>query len=151
MNPGTMSILPLIASAIASACAAIVAVVITNWLSKRREHEADWRKLKFSQYQEFVLALSGIVNDRSTRESQARYSDAVNSMALIAPMKVLEALTQFQAEISYVNKNRNQETHDRLLDPLLRAMRADIQPHHSSERRGYTFKLLGLPPRETQA
>lgn len=141
-----MNIAQLIASAIASASAAIIAVVLTNWLTRRREHEADWRKLKFAQYQEFVLALSGIVNERSSREGQARYSDAVNSMALIAPMNVLKPLTEFQSEISYINKTQSQESHDRLLDPLIRAMRADIHPHHMPEPVDYMFKLLGVPP-----
>jgi hypothetical protein len=141
-----MNAAQLLANAVISGSVAVIAVVVTNWLARRREHEADWRKLKFAQYQEFVLALSGIVNERSSREGQARYSDAVNSMALIAPMKVLRALTEFQSEISYMNRTRSQEAHDRLLDPLLRAMRADIHPHYAPEPVGYTFKLLGVPP-----
>jgi hypothetical protein len=42
-------------------------------LAKKREHEANWRKLKFGQCQEFVLTLSGIaigwprVRERVTR------------------------------------------------------------------------------------
>jgi hypothetical protein len=143
-----MNITQLLVNAVASAPVAIIAVVVTNWLARRREHEADWRKLKFAQYQEFVLALSGIVNERSSREGQARYSDAVNSMALIAPMDVLKALTAFQSEISYMNKTRSQESHDRLLDPLFRAMRADIHPRHAREPAEHTFKLLGIPPSE---
>jgi hypothetical protein len=138
--------LPVFVGAIASACTAIIAVVITYVLTKRREHEGDWRKLKFAQYQEFVLALSGIVNERSSRAGQARYSDAVNSMALIAPMPVLRALAAFQAEITYRNQNRSDERHDQLLDPLFREMRADIQPHYTKDPVDYTFKLLGLPP-----
>lgn len=141
-----MNIVQLAASAIVSGSAAVIAVVLTNWLARRREHEADWRKLKFAQYQEFVLALSGIVNERSTPAAQARYSDAVNSMALIAPMEVLKPLTAFQSQISYINKTQSQESHDSLLDPLFRAMRADIQPRHAQEPVEYTFKLLGVPP-----
>lgn len=141
-----MDELPIVASAIASGCTAIIAVIVTYVLTKKREHEGDWRKLKFAQYQEFILALSGIINERSTLQGQSRYSDAVNSMALIAPMHVLQALTAFQTEISYMNKHRSQERHDKLLDPLIRAIRADIQPHYTSEPEDYTFKLLGVPP-----
>jgi len=39
-------------------------------LARRREHEADWRKLKLGQYQEFILALSGVVRERATPEAQ---------------------------------------------------------------------------------
>lgn len=141
-----MSVVSVLAGALASGCAAIIAVIVTYVLTKRREHESDWRKLKFAQYQEFVLALSGIVNERSTREGQARYSDAVNSMALIAPMPVLTALSGFQAEITYRNKTKSAESHDQLLDLLFREMRADIQPHYTADPRDYTFKLLGVPP-----
>jgi Zn-dependent protease with chaperone function len=80
---------------------AFVTAVITYLLTRRREHEADWRKLKFGQYQEFVLALSEIVELQSTHEKQVRYANAVNSMSLVAPISVLNALRQFQDEISY--------------------------------------------------
>lgn len=141
-----MEFSPVVISAVASVCGAIIAVIVTYILTKRREHEGDWRKLKFAQYQEFVLALSGIVNERSTFAGQARYSDAVNSMALIAPMNVLHALTAFQSEISFRNEHRSDERHDQLLDPLFRAMRADIHPHRTTDPAEYTFKLLGVPP-----
>lgn len=141
-----MEILPILAGAAISGATAILAVVVTYTLTKRREHESDWRKLKFSQYQEFVLALSGIVNERSTPEAQARYSDAVNSMGLIAPMNVLRALSAFQAEISMRNQNRSDERHDELLDPLFREMRADVHPHRPTDDEDYLFKLLGVPP-----
>jgi hypothetical protein len=140
-------ILPIIVGGVISGCAAIAAVIATYILARRREHEADWRKLKFAQYQEFVLALSGIVNERSTPQAQARYSDAVNSMGLIAPPPVLRALRTFQAEISYANRNRSDERHDRLLDPLFRAMRADIQPRYAGDPADYQFGVLGVPPR----
>lgn len=129
-----------------SGVTAIVAVVVTYVLTKKREHEADWRKLKFSQYQEFVLALSGVVRERATPEGRRRYADAVNSMALVAPSKVLAALRAFQSEISHINNNRSDERHDRLLDILLREMREDIHPSRSAVDPSFSFHLLGLPP-----
>jgi hypothetical protein len=125
---------------------AILAVVVTYLLTKRREHEADWRKLKLERYQEFILALSGVVRERATPEAQRRYADAVNSMMLVATSSVLSALKNFQAEISYVNNQRSDERHDELLDVLLRAMREDVHPGRSSTETAYSFRLLGLPP-----
>jgi hypothetical protein len=61
-------------------------------------------------------------------------------------MNVLRALTAFQSEISFRNEHRSDERHDQLLDPLFRAMRADIHPRHMSDPTDYTFKLLGVPP-----
>jgi hypothetical protein len=82
----------------ASAITAIVAVIVTYVLTKKREHEADWRRLKFSLYQEFALALSGIVRGRSTSEGHLRYADAVNSMALVASWNVFLSVEAFLNE-----------------------------------------------------
>ena len=74
---------------------AIFTVVITAMLTRRRKHLADWRKLNFAQYQEFVLALSGIVEGRQTNEANLRFADAANSMRLIASTSVLHAMEKF--------------------------------------------------------
>jgi len=111
-----------------SSLTAVVVVIITNALAQKREHEADWRKLKFSQYQEYILALSGIVEGRATPEAHRRYADAFNCMTLAASRSVLSALRAYQAEISYANTSRNREAQDRALNALFRAMRADVHP-----------------------
>jgi hypothetical protein len=130
----------------ASATAAILAVVITAVLTRQREHEADWRKLKLGQYQEFILALSGVVRERATPEAHRRYADAVNSMNLVAPATVLAALKAFQRELSYINSNRSDHRHDQLLEVLIRAMRHDVHPKGLADDHGLPFRLLGLPP-----
>jgi hypothetical protein len=141
-------LLPIAITAAVSAATTLLAIVITYVLTKRREHEADWRKLKFSQYQELVLALSGIVPERTSQETQSRYADAVNSMALVAPLAVLDALAAFQAEISYSNRHNRavNDRHDELLGVLFRAMRHDIQPSHTSDDSAFPFHLLTIPP-----
>jgi hypothetical protein len=134
-----------------SATAAILAVVITSMLARRREHEADWRKLKLGQYQEFILALSGVVRERATPEAHRRYADAVNSMNLVAPGMVLTALQAFQKEISYINNDRSEDRHDRLLEALIRAMRTDIHPKWLNEDPTLSFRLwVCLPMRSVR-
>jgi hypothetical protein len=128
-----------------SAVTALIAVIITNRLARRREHEADWRKLKLAQYQGFIIAFSSIEKSRSTPEAIRRYTDAANSMSLIASMSVLRALRNFQLEISYKNDKRSQAEHDRLFDLLIRALRADVQPSNQDDP-AVQFFLLGLPP-----
>jgi hypothetical protein len=135
----------------ASAVTAIVAVIVTYVLTKKREHEADWRRLKFNQYQEFILALSGIVSGRSTSEGHLRYADAVNSMALVASWNVLSALRAFQNEISYINNQRSDERHDQFLNVLLHAMREDIQPNRLSSDASFSFRLMAPPPDSNEA
>lgn len=143
---GQLSLLTVAITASISAVTAILAVILTSALTRRREHEADWRKLKLAQYQEFVLALSGIVGGRATDEAQRRYSDAVNGLSLVASSTVLHAQQAFQKEISYINANRDDREHDRLLNCLFLAMRADIQPARAKEDLGISLWLLGVPP-----
>jgi hypothetical protein len=102
--------------------------------------------LKFDRYQEFILALSGMIQGRATPESQRRYADAVNSLSLIAPPKILAALRDFQNEISYINNQRSDERHDAFLDALLRRMREEINPHRSQADPMLPLRLLAPPP-----
>lgn len=128
-----------------SAGAAILAALLTAALTRRREHEGDWRRLKLARYQEFVLALSGVVAGRSSSEAHRRYADAVNSMALVSPRKVLLSLRAFQNEISYMNAGRTDTEHDRTLNELFHAMRDDVWPGRADDQ-GFEFRLLGVPP-----
>ncbi|WP_321858285.1 hypothetical protein [Burkholderia cenocepacia] len=127
----SVTVLAAILAALASGVFALVGVIVTARLTQRREHEAAWRQTKIQHYQEFMIALSGIVSGRSTPSAQERYADAVNSLALVASPAVLDAVHAFQAEITYRNSNRSDEQHDALLNSVIQAMRDDIQPSGS--------------------
>lgn len=132
-------------AAAVSLIAGVMVAIVTSALTRKREHESEWRKLKFGQYQELLAAISGIVEGRSTPQAHARYADAVNSMALVAPSPVLMALHAFQNEISCKNISRSQTAHDRLLGDLLRALRADMLPKGADDA-GIQFRLISTPP-----
>lgn len=119
---------------------ALLATGLTATLARRREQEADWRKLRLATYQEYIAALSGIVGWRTSGEAQRRHSDAVNSLLLVAPQEVLEARDAYLAAISASNQNPSREAHDRLLNELLRAMRTDIH-RNARVSGGYRFYL----------
>jgi protein-S-isoprenylcysteine O-methyltransferase Ste14 len=53
--------------------AAIAVAVLTYFLTKRKEREADWRKLKFDLYRDYMNAVAGITEGRMTPESETRY------------------------------------------------------------------------------
>jgi hypothetical protein len=131
-------------TAIISGATAIVVAALSYSLTKRREREAEWRKVKLEHYREYIGGLSGIVNERATPLSQARYSDAVNALLLVAPSEVLRALRRFQAEIAASNRDRTDERHDALLSDLVRAIRRDIRPRRSDDG-DLTFQVLGVP------
>lgn len=132
-------------TAVISAGTAIVAVGLTNYFTKKREHEADWRKMKLERYREYILALSANVEERVTREGQARYSDAVNSLQLVAPSSVLRALEAFIAHTSYRNPDKDINRHDNLLSILMREMRKDLRPSDGDDDADLRFRLLGVP------
>jgi len=119
---------------------------ISSALTRRRKHLADWRKLNLAQYQEFVLALSRIVEGRQTNEANLRFADAVNSMRLIASTPVLHAMEGFLKENSYLNTHRNPAEHDRLLNELFHVMRTDIHPRGRRDHPKLTLGLITAPP-----
>lgn len=128
-----------------SAGTAVVVVSLTNYFTKRREHEADWRKMKLDRYREYILALSGTVEERGTAEDHVRYSDAVNSLQLVAPPPVLHALDEFIAHTSFRNPDKDINRHDQLLSVLIREMRKDLQPSYHEGDKDLRFRLLGVP------
>lgn len=69
-----------------------------------------------------------------------------DSMSLVAPASVLQALHNFQGEISCRNTRRSPEEHDRLLNILIRAIRADMRPREERYVGDFEFRLITTPP-----
>ena len=136
-------------AAISGAVAIITAALTagsTYLLTKRREREADWRKMKLDLYKDYVVALSGIVEGRATPEGHIRYVDAVNSLTLVGSSEVMAALYDFLDYNSYRNNNKSLDRHDRLLGILLREMRQDIYPAGQHGNSHVPFRLMTVPP-----
>ena len=120
---------------------------LTYILTRRKEHEAEWRKLKSEQYREFLLALSGVVEGRATMAAHNRYADSVNSLMLVAPARVYQALESYLAETSVLNRAKwSLAGHHRCLNVLIHAMRADTDPRHDKGGKRLTFLLYSPPP-----
>ena len=131
--------------AVISSGAALAVAAISYAFNKKREREAEWRKVKLEHYREYMAALSAVVGHRSNDTAQTRYSDAVNTMALVAPRDVLRALYAFQDEIRMSNANHSQANHDLRLGDLLRAIRRDVHPKPPDDT-GINFMLMDAPP-----
>lgn len=130
-----------------SASAAIVVPAVSFYLTKRKEQEADWRKYKFEQYREFLIALSGIVGTDATPENQRRFALASNTLNLFGSQSALEALREFWDEIKASNPSRSDVRHDALLSKLIWAMRNDLDvPTPDIERFVARLWCSGLPP-----
>jgi hypothetical protein len=141
---GTVSI------ALVSGAVALITVIVTQpityYFSNKHDHKADWRKMKLEQYKEYIAALSGTVHHPYDSAVQRRYTDAVNSMNLIAPPKVLAALYEFLDETSCSNRNRTPQRYDSLLSSLMRAMREDSHPESLKDSAEFVFRTLACPP-----
>jgi hypothetical protein len=135
-------------AAISGATAVIIAVLtagLTYLLTKRREREADWRRMKLDHYKEYVAALSGIVEGRDTPEGHIRYVDAVNTLTLVASPPVLHALYEYLDYSASRSANKSIEQHDKILTSLFNALRQDVYRHRRSGD-SQTFRLISIPP-----
>jgi len=116
-----------LAIALLGLAGSLLAAVVTYWLSKQKDLEAERRKEKLTYYKAFIESLNGIVEGDATPEGHLAFSRATNNLLLFAPQIVLAALNAFRSEISSSNAvNRTQEKHDALLAELLLAIRKDV-------------------------
>lgn len=112
--------------AIISAATSVLGAAVSFFFAMRKEREADWRKIKFEHYREFMAALSNIVGTDATPEAHLRYAQACNTVQLVASKQVIKALHDFRNETAVSNAARSQEKHDELLSALIRNIRTDL-------------------------
>ena len=109
--------------------------------TKRREREADWRKLKLEMYREFTTAMAGMAEGDASDEDKMRFNVASNSLHLIASNRTIGALEAFRREISASNQNRSLEMHDRLLSRLFWEIRHDLGDIPTGKPEDFKVKL----------
>ena len=100
--------------------------MVTNFYSKSREREAEWRKEKLAYYKEFVECLSGILQGDETPEGHRKYARATNNLLLLSPQSVLDALYAFHNATAVGNETDNPETQQLRINELLLAIRKDV-------------------------
>ena len=110
--------------AIISAMTAVVVSVVTNYLAKKRESENDWRKQRLEHYKEFMTAMNGVLEGRSTTEGRQRFAYAANNIYLIGSPRVLQTLRGYLDESG--KRSEKQTAHDELLTELVFAIRDDL-------------------------
>lgn len=129
--------------AIISSATAVLVAACSYLFAKRREREAEWRKLMLEHYREYFSAMSGFTESRSTPDSMARYLDASNALLLIAPIEVIRALQAFHAINSQPKENRVDRHYDKVLSELIRTIRRSIQPMSQNDA-DVEFRLIGV-------
>jgi hypothetical protein len=124
----------------------IIAASLSYIFSKIKDREADRRKLMVENYKEFLAAVSGITassdNSHFSTENQKRFSDACNTLVIVASQKVVSALYEFQNETKAANADTlTDERHDALLTALIFAIREDLGIKNKDFNEGFSFHL----------
>ncbi len=71
---------------------------------------------------------------------------AANTIALVAPQDVINALMAFHDEVKFSNPNPSNERHDELLKALLLTVRRDIGLTKGDDADHFKFHLIGSAP-----
>ena len=135
--------------AIITVSGSILVAALTFYLTKRHEIKVQWQREKINHYKVLLSALSDLATDGTDKEdANMRFSLATNTIALVAPQYVIDALMSFHDEVKYSNPNKSPEEHDRLLIQLLLAIRKDIGLAAKDDVDTFTFHLIGSAPKK---
>jgi hypothetical protein len=127
--------------AMIAAAASLIGAALSFFFALRKEREADWRKVKFDHYREFMTALSSIVGSDANPEGHRQFARACNTVQLVASKRVIQALHDFRDEIAESNPRRLAKKHDELLSRLIREIRADLGLSHTSNPADLSIRL----------
>jgi len=137
-------------TAIIAASGAIFVAAITYYLTKKNELDLRWRNEKIAHYKNLLTAISDLAIDNVDKEdANLRFASATNTIALVAPQEVINALMDFHNEIKFSNKdNYSLERHDLLLRILLIKIRRDIKLDSKDKLEDFKFHLIGTRPKK---
>jgi hypothetical protein len=132
-------------TALVSGAVALGMVALTHYYGRRRDHEADWRKMKLEHYKEYVAAFFEATRPGSNMTARQRYEAAANNLNLVASSKVLIAHYDFQEEVERENQTHEFLKVDSLLNTLMRVMREDCHPKPLRDPKGFIYRRLNIP------
>jgi hypothetical protein len=133
--------------AIASACLSIISASLTFYLTKRAERRDKLQQRKLEHYGQLMTAISDLASDGVDQaEANERFNRAVNTIVLVAPQKVVQAVMAFHDEVKVSNPNRTQEGHDKKLTDLVLAIRASLELPFRDDPQTFLFHLVGRRP-----
>lgn len=135
---------PTIQVAIISAAGSLIAVAITFILNKRAERRDALHLRILNHYKELLSAISDLaVDDIDKDEANKQFARAVNTIALVAPQYVIDALMEYHREIAPFNQNRTLANHDNKLRILVLAIRRNLGLPFKDNPDTFNFHLIG--------
>ena len=121
----------------------IFAAIGTHYLIKRRELEIIVVEHKFERYNDFMASFSGIGGENKTYEAHVHFTNAINTLNLIASKKVLEAMNEL---VDYVQTHKgecfNISEQNIILNKLILEIRRDLHPKTSKDFRQFEFRVI---------
>ncbi|MBE9595037.1 MAG: hypothetical protein IMF19_16345 [Proteobacteria bacterium] len=129
----------------------ILAAITTHYLIKRRELEIREAEHKLKRYKDFLASLAGIGSGYKTYEAHVHFTNAANTLNLIASKKVLEAVYELVDHVqTHKGEGYNISEQNRILNKLILEIRRDLHPKTSKDFRQFEFHFFshGLKPGE---
>jgi hypothetical protein len=127
--------------AIISGGVSVVAAALSFIFTNVQKRQDEIRERKFLHYKELLEAISEVAVD-PTEKAKDRMATAFNTIALVAPQRVVQALMEFHDEIKPTSIPKTQDRHDELLISLILEIRKSLG-HFNDDRRNFNFHLMG--------
>jgi hypothetical protein len=128
-----------------TAAGTVVVAAVSYFLTKRQQREAAWRDSKLDHYKELLTAISDLAVDNANVKAHQRFALAINTLALVAPQNVVNAMLAFHDGVKQSNSDRADDLHDQLLARLLLAIRADMKMRPKDDPNTFHYHLVGAP------
>lgn len=127
--------------ALISASASILIAAVTFFLTKSKERSVELQQRKQCQYQELLSAISELADDSVTLvEARRRFAAAVNTIVLVAPQPVIDALMAYYRELTSKTINRDQRVE--LLRGLILEIRKSLDLPFEDDPSTFDFELV---------
>ncbi len=126
----------------------ILIAALTFYLTKKHELSVKWQNEKLNHYKVLFSSISDLAVDGNNKnKASMNFALAVNTIALVAPQYVIDALMAFHDEVKFTNTDKSPDRHDKLLVQLLLAVRKDIGLAKGDKCTSFKFHLIGSLPK----
>jgi len=121
----------------------IIVTALSAYLSKMSEIKVEWQRKKIVHYQKLLTAMSDMaMQGRDQVDAKTRFSEAVNTITLIAGQPVIAALMELCDFIMISNHSKTQERHNELIRNLMLEIRKDIGLIKNDDEHSFDFRFV---------
>lgn len=125
---------------------AIISAALSYYYAKKKQLDADERRLKEKYYLSFIQAVSNIVVSDDLGKARDNLADAQNQLLLVGSADVVSNLMKFHDYIKPSGQKKHgfdSKEHDKLLTELIKTMRTDLYKDKNINNRYPIIHLTG--------